>query len=153
MSDASKYTRTPCMGEDEGIESLAFRICAAVYMNDMYPERWQNTAEMLAHEVAHALSLDIPIDERVSYQVAERIRQVTEEAADYNEALTLASEDYVLRALGITRDRELLARAAKTQRVCPHVFNAVWGSPEATALGQRVMRYIGRRLMRRRPHA
>lgn len=147
---------TPCMGEDEGIEYLAFRVGSADFIGEVFLSRWENVAEMLAHEVGHALSLGIPIEgTSVSHPVAIRLRDISEhegEHAEYrNEALTLASEDYVMRALGIPCERAILEYAAKNQMVPPAIFDEVWGSPDAIALGKRVMRYIGRRLMRRKP--
>jgi hypothetical protein len=146
---------TPCMGADEGIGTLAWRHRTDKFTGDLFLSQWENEAEVLVHELAHAISLGVPLLQpdlthaNLPIAVGVAASHLPEHVMRRNEALTLASEAYALRALGIECDRATLAHAARMQGVHRDVFAVVWDSREAQDLGRRVMRYIGRHLKRR----
>jgi hypothetical protein len=134
----------------EGIEGLAYRLRVSKADNLALQLGSDSLVESLVHEVAHALSLGVPVECGVSILVQAALLPLDHTALVYNEGLSLASEQHTLRALGIECDREDLADEAKRQGVSEGVFDSLWGSKEALDLGQRVTRFIGRRLGRGR---
>lgn len=135
----------------EGIEGLAYRLRVQRMENLDLESSSDSLLESVAHEVAHAMSLGVPVERGVTYAVHDALRPLGYTALVRNEALTLASEQHTLRALGVAYvEFDDLADEAKRQGVKRANFDLVWGSKEALDLGQRVTRFIGRRLGRGR---
>ncbi len=134
----------------EGIEGLAYRLRVQRMENLDLDSQADSMLESLVHEVAHAISLGVPVERGVTYMIHAALRPLGHTALVYNEGLTLASEQHTLRALGVACDREDLAGEADRQGVSKGVFGSLLGSKEALDLGQRVTRFIGRRLGRGR---
>lgn len=134
----------------EGIEGLAYRLRVSKADNLALQLGSDTLVESLVHEVAHALSLGVPVERGVTFMIHAALRPLGHTALVYNEGLTLASEQHTLRALGVECDHEDLADEADRQGVSKGVFGSLWGSKEALDLGQRVTRFIGRRLGRGR---
>lgn len=106
--------------------------------------------EHLVHEVAHALSLDLPVRPGLEDAIGNALvnhRGSLDSASYENEALVLASEAYTLPRLGIHfRDaRGALRDAGESQGVPSEVFADAWASEEAQRLGVRVLRYLARK--------
>ena len=135
----------------EGIELLAYRLRVERAENLALDSRSHALLESVVHEVAHAMSLGVPVEQGVTYAIHDALRPQGVTALVRNEALTLASEQHALRALGVAYvEFDDFADEAKRQGVKRDAFNRVWGSKEALDLGQRVTRFIGRRLGRGR---
>ena len=135
----------------EGIELLAYRLRVERAENLALDSRSHALLESVVHEVAHARSLGVPVEQGVTYAIHDALRPQGVTALVRNEALTLASEQHALRALGVAYvEFDDFADEAKRQGVKRDAFNRVWGSKEALDLGQRVTRFIGRRLGRGR---
>ena len=132
----------------EGIEGVAYRLRVSKADNLALELGSDTLAESLVHEVAHAISLGVPVERGVTYMIHAALRPLGHTALVYNEGLTLASEQHTLRVLGVACGREDLAGEASRQGVSKGVFGSLWGSKEALDLGQRVTRFIGRRLGR-----
>ena len=135
----------------EGIDNLASHL--QVQRMENLELRGQDDAllESLVHEVAHAISLGVPVEAGVTYAIHDALRPLGNTALVRNEALTLASEQHTLRALGVDYvDKAGISCEASRQGVKRADFEFVWGSKEALDLGQRVTRFIGRRLGRGR---
>ena len=135
----------------EGIEGLAYRLRVQRMENLDLDSQADSMLESVVHEVAHAISLGVPVECGVTFASHDALRPLGYTALVRNEALTLASEQYTLRALGLDYvGFDDIADEAKRQGVKRDNFERVWGSKEALDLGQRVMRFIGRRLGRGR---
>lgn len=143
--------RMNVMGAEDGIAKLRDRLDPGnLYLSDFTVDGWVNIAENVAHEVAHAISLGVSLEgSSISEAVDQKARSHSQMFRDYNEGLVLACEVHVLRGLGIRCDYRDLSDAARDQDVS-QPFVLFWGTKKAQDLGQRVMRYIGRHLPRRR---
>lgn len=137
--------------DHEGIEQLAYRLRVKRAENLALDSQSDSLLESVVHEVAHAMSLGVPVEQGVTYAIHDALRPQGITALIRNEALTLASEQHTLRALGVEYVRfDDFADESRRQGVKRRDFDCVWGSKEALDLGQRVTRFIGRRLGRGR---